>query len=99
MNIYTLQNPKPDFESFTTLYQNKNIKIEAIRSHLLQPGETYNQEQDEWVVLIRGNAQMKVADKIIQFSEGDSLFLSRHTVHQVLSTSQDALWLGVFIDT
>lgn len=96
MNIYTLENPQPDFESFATLYENKNIKIEAIRSHLLQPGKVYNQEQDEWVVLIRGNAQLKVDEKVIQLREGDSVFLPRHTPHQVLSTSNDALWLGVF---
>ena len=83
MNIYTLQNPKPDFESFTTLYQNKNIKIEAIRSHLLQPGETYNQEQDEWVVLIRGNAQMKVADIVIDVSEKDVDKIAREILKKV----------------
>lgn len=96
MNIYTLQNPKPDLESFTTLYQNKNIKIEAIRSHLVQPGKIYNQEQDEWVVLIRGNAQLRVDNKVVGLKEGDSFFLAKHTIHQVLFTSQDALWLGVF---
>jgi hypothetical protein len=66
VNIYTLQNPKPDAECFTTLHQNKNLKIEAIRSHLLQPGEIYNQAQDEWVVLIRGHAQVRVEVDIIE---------------------------------
>lgn len=98
MNIYTLENPKPDSECFTTLHENKNIKIEAIRSHLLQPGDIYNQEQDEWVVLIRGHAQLRVAEKILELGEGESLFLPKHTKHQVLSTSEDALWLGVFSD-
>jgi cupin 2 domain-containing protein len=96
VNIYALQNPKPDFETFATLYQNKTIKIEAIRSHLLQPGKIYDQEQDEWVVLIRGNAQLRVEDKVVGLKEGESIFLPKHTLHQVLSTSIDALWLGVF---
>ena len=96
MNIYTLQNPKPDTECFATLHHTKNIKIEAIRSHLLQPGEIYSQEQDEWVILIRGHAQLRVVEKIIELEEGESIFLQKHTEHQVLSTSEDALWLGVF---
>jgi cupin 2 domain-containing protein len=96
VNIYTLQNPKPDTECFTTLYHTKNVKIEAIRSHLLAPGSIYNQEQDEWVVLIQGHAQLRVGDKIVELGKGESFFLPKHTVHQVLSTSEDALWLGVF---
>lgn len=96
MNLYRLENPKPNSESFTTLHQNNGIKIEAIRSHLLQPGEIYCQKEDEWVVLLRGSAQLQVEEKVIELSQGDSLFLPKQTVHQVLSTSKDALWLGVF---
>jgi len=96
VNIYTLKNPKADTEEFVTLHQNNGIKIEAIRSHLLHPGEVYDQQEDEWVVLIRGNAQLQIQKKILNLQEGDSVFLPKHTIHQVLSTSEDALWLGVF---
>lgn len=96
MNIYAIKNPKPDTEQFVTLHQNNGIKIEAIRSYLLHPGEVYNQKEDEWVILIRGSAQLEVENKILTLREGDSLFLPKYTIHQVLSTSEDALWLGVF---
>lgn len=96
MNIYTLENPAPNAEHFATLHQNNDIKIEAIRSHLLQPGELYNQDQDEWVLLILGRAQLRVDEKVINLEEGESIFLPKHTPHQVLSTSEDALWLGIF---
>lgn len=96
MNIYTLENPAPNTEHFITLHQNNSIKIETIRSHLLQPGELYNQEHDEWVLLIRGRAQLRVDEKVINLEEGESIFLPKHTPHQVLLTSEDALWLGVF---
>ena len=98
MNIYTLKNPEPNSEEFTILHQNKNIKIEAIRSYLLQPGELYDQTQDEWVLLIRGHAQLRIDDTVITLKEGESIFLPKHTLHQVLSTSENALWLGVFSD-
>lgn len=96
MNIYTLDNPKPDSENFQTLYQTKKIKIEAIRSYLLTPGEIYDQAEDEWVVLIRGTAQLRVENKIVNLEEGESFFLPKHTIHQVLYTSKDALWVAVF---
>lgn len=96
MNIYALENPEPNSECFATLHQNKNIKVEAIRSHLLQPGEVYNQEEDEWVLLIQGKAKLRVNETIITLAKGESLFLPKQTPHQVLSTSEDALWIGVF---
>ncbi|MFA6143287.1 MAG: cupin domain-containing protein [Sulfurimonas sp.] len=96
MNLYKLPNPPLDTEHFQTLFQNHSLKIEAIRSHLTQAGEWYDQEEDEWVILIQGNAQLQVNDKIITLKSGDSLFIPKHTPHQVLRTSEDALWLGVF---
>lgn len=96
MNLYTLPDPASGKESFFPLHQSKGLKIEAIRSRLSEPGEHYNQEDDEWVVLIRGEASLEVEGKIYALREGDSLFLPKHTRHQVLSTSDDALWLAVF---
>ncbi|MDP1785320.1 MAG: cupin domain-containing protein [Sulfuricurvum sp.] len=96
MNIYALNNPASNTELFHTLYQNKNIRIEAIRSHLTHPGEIYNQKEDEWVLLIRGYAKLLVGERVIELEEGEAIYLPKFTPHQVLSTSEDALWLGVF---
>ncbi len=96
MNLYNLPHPSLDTEHFQTLFHNPSFKIEAIRSHLTQPGKWYDQEEDEWVILIQGSAQLQVNDKILTLTHGDSLFLPKHTPHQVLNTSEDALWLGVF---
>jgi cupin 2 domain-containing protein len=95
-NLYRQEEPVENSEIFSTLFQNNSFKIESIRSWLKTPGEIYNQEQDEWVVLIRGNSQLYVKEEIVNLHEGDSLFLPKHTPHQVLHTSKDALWLGVF---
>ena len=99
MNLYKLPNPSLDTEHFQTLFHNPFLKIEAIRSHLTKAGEWYDQEEDEWVVLIRGNAQLQVKNEVVTLQEGDSLFLPKRTPHQVLNTSEDALWLGVFYST
>lgn len=96
MNIYAIPDPEEGNESFIPLHQTSTLKIEAIRSRLTHAGEEYNQEEDEWVVLIRGSAKMAIGDSEYIFRAGDSFFLERHTRHQVISTSDDALWIGVF---
>ncbi|MDD3595116.1 cupin domain-containing protein [Sulfuricurvum sp.] len=96
MNIYQISNPKEGEESFFTLYQTSTIKIEAIRSKLSAPGEMYDQKEDEWVVLVRGNALLEVEGEEIPLSAGDSLHLKQRVRHRVLATSDDALWLAVF---
>ncbi|HEX5623247.1 MAG TPA: cupin domain-containing protein [Sulfuricurvum sp.] len=96
MNLYALNDPKPNTEIFQTLHQHGRLKIEAIRSHLTQPGEVYDQNEDEWVILLRGNAGLKIKDTMVHLQAGECVFLPKHTPHQVLSTSDDALWLAVF---
>ncbi len=83
-------------EVFSTLFQNKMLKIESIRSSLKTPGQLYNQDQDEWVLLLEGEAKIEIINEIRTIRSGDYLFLPKHTLHRVLSTSENALWLAVF---
>lgn len=96
MNIYEIAEPAAQMELFVPLHQSSNLKIEAIRSRLSLPGEVYDQAEDEWVVLLRGTARLEIEKKEHLLCAGDHLFLPRHTSHRVLSTSDDALWIGVF---
>lgn len=96
MNIYEIKEPEIGKEAFVTLHQSSTLKIEAIRSRLTIAGEKYDQEEDEWVILVRGSATIEIEGINHSLKEGDSLFLERHTRHQVLSTSDNALWIGVF---
>jgi len=95
-NLYTSLEPNENSEVFSTLFQNNSLKIESIRSWLKTPGELYNQEKDEWVLLLVGEARMTLKDIEVNLQAGDYCFIPRHTPHRVLSTSKDALWLGVF---
>ena len=95
-NLYSDEKPAKNSEIFSTLFQNHSLKIEAIRSWLKTPGELYKQEQDEWVVLLNGEACLQISDQKLNLIAGNYCFIPRHTEHQVLSTSSDALWLGVF---
>ncbi len=87
-------------EIFETITQNNNIRIERIISY----GQTttndywYNQEEDEFVVIIKGNAKITYEDgEIFDLKEGDSLYIKAHQKHQVTYTSNPTIWLAIFI--
>ncbi len=70
------------------------MRIERIVSSGSQPAASYRQTEDEWVMLVRGQAQMEVEGQPIPLQAGSMLSLPAGTEHRVLSTSQDALWLA-----
>ena len=96
MNIYDYTTPK-NGEDFTTLLEHKNIKINRIVSSAdLEPIE-YIQDEDEWVVLIEGEATLLVEDEEKILKKGDTLFIPAKTAHKVLKTSDGTVWLTVHI--
>jgi cupin 2 domain-containing protein len=95
-NLYKGETPTENNELFSILFQNKTLKIESIRSSLKTPGELYDQDQDEWVLLLKGEARIEIINEIRSIRAGDYLFLPKHTLHRVLSTSDNALWLAIF---
>jgi cupin 2 domain-containing protein len=60
-------------------------------------GELYDQTQDEWVVLLEGEAELEVAGRHVRLRAGDWLVLPAHTSHRVLATSAGARWLAVHV--
>ena len=66
-NIFSeLPNKALTEEQFEILFRNKNIKIERIIStgQTTPENEWYNQGQDEWVILLKGNARILFFDEI-----------------------------------
>lgn len=95
-NLYKSEKPAENDEIFSTLFHNEILKIESIRSNLKTAGQLYDQEENEWILLLEGEAQLDIANEIRYMSAGDYLFLPKHTIHRVLSTSENALWLCIF---
>lgn len=61
-------------------------------------GEWYNQDQDEWVILLQGDATLDYFDgSSIQLKAGDYLFIPAHQKHRVEYTSSEppCIWLAV----
>lgn len=89
-------------EVFTTLFEKKGVKIERIDSfgQASPEGFWYDQTQDEWVLLTRGEAVLEIeGQSSLQLSTGDHVLIPAHTRHRVARTSVDALWLAVHLTT
>jgi cupin 2 domain-containing protein len=84
-------------ERFDTLLSHQGLVIERIVSTSKIESKEYVQEQDEWVVLLTGEAVLEVAGRKVPLRAGDYLFLPSHTPHTVQQVSDGALWLAVHL--
>jgi cupin 2 domain-containing protein len=87
-------------ELFTVLAESENVKIERIVSdgHASPEGFWYDQEQDEWVLLVSGSAVLAFEDRMVELNPGDHLLIPAHQRHRIESTSatEKTIWLAVF---
>ncbi|WP_342116549.1 cupin domain-containing protein [Pseudoduganella sp. OTU4001] len=96
-NLYDDALPPAQGERFDTLLSHKGLVIERIVSTSKIESQQYVQEQDEWVVLLQGEALLDVAGRQVVLKAGDYLFLPSHTPHSVQRVSDGAMWLAVHL--
>lgn len=96
-NLFAQAGAPPEGERFETLLQHKNLVIERIISSSHITPTAYVQAQDEWVVLLQGEAVLEVDGLRHALKSGDHLFLAAGLAHTVLSASDGALWLAVHL--
>lgn len=96
-NLYEDALPPAAGERFDTLLSHQALVIERIVSTSKIESQQYVQEQDEWVVLLTGEALLEVAGRQVPLRAGDYLFLPAHTPHTVLRVSDGAMWLAVHL--
>jgi cupin 2 domain-containing protein len=104
MNIFadhgvTYPSPLPA-EVCETLAQSPHVRIELIVSqgHTSPAHGWYDQEQAEWVLLLKGAARLEFEDSTLELSPGDYVNLPAHRKHRVAWTTPDerTIWLAVF---
>lgn len=88
-------------EIFENIFTNENIRIQRILSfgQVSPPDYWYDQDEDEWVLLLKGKAKLEFENEIITLHRGDSLLIPAHMKHRVAYTSKyfTTIWLAVFI--
>lgn len=99
-NLFTgLPANLPD-ELLTTLLKGANFRIERIVSHgHTSPEEFwYDQNENEWVIVLKGAATLRFEDSVVEMKPGDFVNIPAHRKHRVEWTTPDELtiWLAVF---
>ena len=101
MNLFDLPDLPSNDEEFTELLRSKHLRIERIVSsgHTTPAGKWYDQDEDEWVALIQGEAVLEYENgEKLRLSAGDHVLLPAHYRHRVAftSTNPPCIWLAVF---
>ena len=90
-------------ELFTELLNQPGIRIERIVSagHKSDPEFWYDQDEQEWIYLIQGEAELTFQGQAsVRLRTGDTLLIPSHQKHRVnfTSTEPPCIWLAVFFD-
>lgn len=87
-------------EHIQPLLAKPNVRIERIVSHgQVTEGEWYDQEENEWVMVLEGSGTLIFEDaKIVTLNAGDFINIPAHYKHRVIQTTPDqaTIWLAVF---
>jgi cupin 2 domain-containing protein len=104
-NIFTdiPENPaKLNGELLHTILRTPNFRMERIvsRGHRSPEGFWYDQDENEWVFLLKGRAGLRFKDQEspLVLNPGDYLNIHAHRKHRVEWTdaNQETIWLVVY---
>lgn len=99
-NIFTGIQANLGAEFFETILDSQKIKIERIisKGHKSEPGFWYDQDDNEWVIIVTGAADIEFeSEGVIHLTAGAYLNIPAHKRHRVAWTHQDekTVWLAV----
>jgi len=87
-------------EELLILRANSSVRIERIVSHRNSspPGFWYDQDDDEWVIVLRGGATLEFeGEEFVEMNTGDYLEIPSHVKHRVARTGDGTIWLAVHV--
>lgn len=86
-------------ELFEPLLETPVFTLERIvsRGQTTPCGEWYDQERNEWVMVVKGRARLRFEDRQVEMQEGDYLLIPAHCRHRVEWTDpqQETVWLAL----
>lgn len=88
-------------EEFVPLWTRPGVLVERVVSHghVTPEGQWYDQDRDEWVLLVSGAARLRIEgrDELLEMKPGDWLLLPAHCRHRVewTSESEPTVWLAI----
>ena len=100
-NIFSAIPKDLDQEAVEEIINSGNFRIERImsRGHSTPPGQWYDQDQDEWVIVLAGSAALLFEGSYhaSTLKPGDYVNIPAHVKHKVEWTNQaeETIWLAV----
>lgn len=88
-------------ELVETILQTSSFRIERIvsRGQRSQDGFWYDQDEDEWIILLKGSAVLRFEDQPenIIMTPGNYINIEKHRRHRVEWTDpeQETIWLAI----
>jgi cupin 2 domain-containing protein len=100
-NLFADIPPNLAEELLQILWQTPHLKMERIvsRGQATPEGQWYDQDTDEWVVLLKGAARLRMdgRDATMEMKPGDYVLLPAKLRHRVEWTAadEDTVWLAI----
>ncbi len=95
--------PSKEFpeEFIKEIFSTNTFRIEQIvsKGHYSPKGFWYDQQENEWVLLVKGAGELEFEDgEIIQLGVGDYINIPAHKKHRVSWTDpkEETVWLAIF---
>ncbi len=92
-------------EVFEEILKGGRFKVERIvsKGHVTPEGYWYDQDQDEWVMLVQGEAVLEIETEgvgAVTLNPGDFILLPAHRRHRVIFTSwePECIWIALHFD-
>ena len=97
-----LPSPREDGEeAVEEILRRQDVRLERIVSHgqASAEGFWYDQDEDEWVLVLEGQAELRFEDpdEWVTLRAGDHLLIHAHRRHRVESTTSPTVWLALWI--
>ncbi len=85
-------------EIFDEIFKNQSVKIKRIVSNgqVSPEGFWYDQDEYEFVLVIKGKAILEFENRDITLNENNYVIIKPHEKHRVKYTSKPTIWLCVF---
>ncbi len=88
-------------EVFEDIIMSKHVRIERIisKGHFSPESGWYDQDENEWVMVLSGFGVLEFDDgRIERLEQGDYINIPAHQKHKVIETAADeaTVWLAVF---
>ncbi|AIT10025.1 cupin [Candidatus Francisella endociliophora] len=97
VNVFDIVPKSSDEEIFTDLLKKDNLQIEKIISYgqVTPIDQPYIQDHNEWVLILKGRAKVKLEDNGYTLEEGEYLYIPKNMKHWVTYTSNPTIWLAI----